>query len=219
MSNPRESRGRGHLVQDLAKKGIRSRRVLDSIGQTPRERFVEEALAGKAYNDVSLPIGEAQTISQPWIVARMTELLEPDGSGGDVLEIGTGSGYQAAILSHLFSRVFTVERIAALSQRARRTLRELSIENVHFKIFDGTYGWGEFAPYRGILVTAASPSVPEPLLSQLADGGHLVVPVADPASSRQQILTRVTREGDRFIEEVHGGCRFVPLIGRYGYDK
>lgn len=219
MPNPRENRRRTHLVQDLEQKGIRDRRVLEAIGNTPRDCFVEEALAGKAYNDVSLPIGEGQTISQPWIVARMTELLEPTVPRRDVLEIGTGSGYQAAVLSHLFARVFTVERIAALSQRARRTLRELKIENVHFKIFDGTYGWGEFGPYHGILVTAAAPTVPEPLLTQLKDGGHLVIPVADPAASDRQILTRVTRNGDRFVTEHHGGCRFVPLLGRYGYER
>lgn len=214
--NAREPTRPSQLVADLAAKGIRDRAVLDAIARTPRERFVEEALAARAYSDVSLPIGEAQTISQPWIVARMTELIEPTGAG-DVLEIGTGSGYQAAILARLYARVFTVERIAKLSQRARRTLRELGVENVHFKIFDGTYGWGEFAPYAAILVTAAAPSVPTPLLAQLADGGRLVVPVEERGAGDRQVLTRVTRRGDRFEEDRHGGCRFVPLIGRHGY--
>ena len=136
---------RERMVRQLAERGIRDRRVLEAMLQVPREAFVEEALRGKAYTDASLPIGETQTISQPWIVARMSELCESEGRGR-VLEIGSGSGYQAAVLSHLFELVYSVERLAPFSLRARQTLRGLGIQNVHFKIFDGGYGWSEFAP-------------------------------------------------------------------------
>lgn len=211
---------RDRLARKLSERGIGDARVLDALRAVPREAFVEEALRGKAYDDVSLPIGEQQTLSQPWIVARMTELLEPNGTGR-ALEIGTGSGYQAAVLSCLFETVYTVERIPELSRRALRTVRGLSIENVHFKIFDGTYGWGEFAPYRGILVTAAAPAVPAPLLEQLAEGGRLVIPIGptEPTGREaEQTLVRVTRlAGGQTVQEEHGSCRFVPLVGRYGW--
>ena len=154
---------RARMVRDLATRGIADRRVLDALAEIPREPFVEEALRSKAYGDVALPIGEKQTISQPFVVARMCELTEPDGTGR-VLEIGSGSGYHAAVLSRLFEQVYSVERIATFSKRARETVRALRIENVHFKIFDGSYGWSEFAPYRAIVVTAAAPEVPAPLL-------------------------------------------------------
>jgi protein-L-isoaspartate(D-aspartate) O-methyltransferase len=206
---------RERMVRELAARGIRDRRVLTAMSSVPRERFVEEALHGKAYSDVALPIGEKQTISQPWIVARMTELAEPDG-GGRVLEIGSGSGYHAAVLSKLFELVYSVERLAGFSRRAQRALRALGIHNVHFKIFDGSYGWSEFAPYRAILVTAAVPEVPQPLIEQLEEGGRLVVPLIDPARPDEQVLTRVVKQGERLTTEQHGACRFVPLVGKYG---
>jgi protein-L-isoaspartate(D-aspartate) O-methyltransferase len=179
---------------------------------------VDEALRLKAYADVALPIGEKQTISQPWIVARMTELLDPDGTGR-VLEIGSGSGYQAAVLSRLHEQVYSVERMPELSRRALRTIRSLGIENVHFKIFDGTYGWGEFAPYRGIVVTAGAPSIPRPLIEQLADGGRMVVPIGDPevGPDGDQMLVRVIKRRGRILRENHGPCRFVPLVGKFGW--
>lgn len=212
---------RERLIRTLRERGIRDERVLAAIGAIRREAFVQEALRGKAYADSSLPIGEKQTISQPTIVARMTELLEPDGTGR-VLEIGSGSGYQAAVLAPLFEQVYSIERIESLSRKARQTVRELGIENVHFKIFDGTYGWGEFAPYRGIVVTAAAPEVPTPLLDQLADPGYLVIPLASgPGSTTQQdqVLTRVTKKDGAITREEHGLCRFVPLLGKYGWPK
>ena len=213
---------RQRLVRDLEARGITCRPVLDAIGEIPRERFVEDALGAKAYGDSALPIGEHQTISQPWIVARMCELLLPDGRGR-VLEIGTGSGYHAAVLSKLFEQVYTVERLPSLSRRARETVRALAIENVHFKIFDGTYGWSEFAPYRAIVVTAAAPDLPQPLLDQLDDGGLLVLPVAaqrppDGGEGDGQTLVRVVRQGARFEREDHGPCRFVPLLGKFGWS-
>jgi len=209
---------RERLARKLAERGIADPAVLDAVRRTPRERFVEEALRGKAYADAALPIGDKQTISQPWIVARMTELLEPDGTGR-VLEIGSGSGYQAAILAPLFEQVYSVERIPALSRRALRAIRALGIENVHFKIFDGTYGWGEFAPYRGIIVTAAAPDVPQPLFDQLAQGGRLVLPIAVGGGSTEadQVLVRVRKRAGRAVREEHGPCRFVPLLGKFGW--
>jgi protein-L-isoaspartate(D-aspartate) O-methyltransferase len=209
------------MADDLRRRGIRHARVLETIEAMPRERFVDEALRDQAYADCSLPIGEKQTISQPWTVARMSEALEPDGSGR-VLEIGTGSGYHAAVLSRLFEQVYSVERIPSLSRRALVVVRELGIENVHFKIFDGTYGWGEFAPYRGIVVTAAAPDVPPPLLEQLEEGGRLVLPLlleGESAGSPDQALTRIVRRGDGFERLTLESCRFVPLVGRYGFRE
>jgi protein-L-isoaspartate(D-aspartate) O-methyltransferase len=206
---------RARLVSLLEKRGIKQRRVLGAIGKIPRERFVEEALDGKAYEDGSLPIGDKQTISQPWIVARMTELLETDGNG-KVLEIGTGSGYQAAILSQLFELVYSVERIPKLSRRARNVLRDLALENVHFKIFDGSYGWSEFAPYRAIMVTAAVPDLPLPLVEQLEEGGRIILPIDTAGGSDTQTLVCYTKSKGQLIRNEHGACRFVPLIGKYG---
>lgn len=198
-------------------RGLAHPRVLAAMRSIPRERFVEEALRGKAYSDRPLPIGESQTISQPWIVARMSELAEPDPQG-KVLEIGTGSGYQAAVLSCLFEQVYSVERIPELSHRALRVLRELAIENVHLKIFDGSFGWSEFAPYAAVLVTAAAPELPETLLDQLQEGGRMVLPLAAAGAQQPQRLVRVIKRAGQLIQEEHGECRFVPLLGRYGWN-
>jgi protein-L-isoaspartate(D-aspartate) O-methyltransferase len=211
---------RARMVRDLTAKGIVDRRVLDAMSEIPRDAFVEEALRTKAYGDAALPIGEGQTISQPYIVARMCELTEPDGSGR-VLEIGSGSGYHAAVLSRLFEQVYSVERIAAFSKRALSCVRDLGIENVHFKIFDGSYGWSEFAPYRAIVVTAAAPHVPAPLLEQLEEGGRLVLPIGAnggaAGEAADQTLVRVVKEAGGVRREEHGSCRFVPLLGKFGW--
>jgi protein-L-isoaspartate(D-aspartate) O-methyltransferase len=206
------------MVKQLAEQGIRNQDVLRAMGSIPRERFVEEALRGRAYSDAALPIGEGQTISQPWIVARMSELASPNGKG-KVLEIGSGSGYQAAVLSKLFELVYSVERIANFSDRARQTIRSLDIENVHFKIFDGSYGWSEFAPYRAIVVTAAVPEVPAPLIEQLEEGGKLVLPLANGEGSDEQTLVRAIKRRGGLLTEKHGPCRFVPLVGKYGLKE
>ncbi len=199
----------------IAGRGVEDPRVLEAMRTIPRHRFVEEALADKAYGDHALPIGKGQTISQPIIVARMAELLKL-GPSDAVLEIGTGSGYQCAVLSCLAQRVYTVERIPELSQTARRTVRSLAIENVHFKVFDGTYGWSEFGPYDAILVTAAAPSVPRPLLDQLRKGGRLVLPVGETGRQALRLLRK--QSASRFTEEDHGRVAFVPLVGRYGFE-
>jgi protein-L-isoaspartate(D-aspartate) O-methyltransferase len=208
------------MVRDLEARGIADVRVLDALNTIPREPFVQEALRSKAYDDAALPIGEKQTISQPYIVARMCELTAPDGTGR-VLEIGSGSGYHAAVLSRLFEQVYSVERIASFSKRARETVRTLGIENVHFKIFDGSYGWSEFAPYRAIVVTASAPDVPAPLLEQLEDGGRLVLPIGSSGKggddAAAQSLVRVVKDPAGLRREDHGPCRFVPLLGKFGW--
>jgi protein-L-isoaspartate(D-aspartate) O-methyltransferase len=222
MTRPvRDPIRRKRLVAELAERGISDRRVLDGIGDIPRSVFVDEALHGAAYNDTSLPIGGKQTISQPGIVARMNELLEPDGTGR-VLEIGTGSGYHAAVLSRMFEQVYTVERILAFSRKAQSRIRELGIENVHFKVFDGSYGWSEFAPYRAIVVTAAAPDVPSPLVEQLEVGGRLVLPVVKGGGrpdDDEQVLVRIVRTEDGIAREEFGRCKFVPLLGKYGRKR
>lgn len=214
---------RERMVRELRSRGIQDPAVLRALLAVPRDEFVEEALRGKAYSDTPLPIGENQTISQPWVVARMTELLEPDGTGR-VLEIGSGSGYQAAVLSRLFEQVYSVERIPDLSRKALRTIRRLGIENVHFKIFDGSYGWSEFAPYRAVIVTASAPQVPPALLDQLENDGSLVIPLSgDPVfqenGAEDQLLVRIRKRGGETVREEHGNCRFVPLVGKYGWEQ
>jgi len=196
------------LVQRLKESGIESDRVLEVMGQVPRHIFLDEALSHRAYEDTSLPIGYGQTLSQPYIVARMTELLlrhEP----ARVLELGTGSGYQTAVLSQLFDNIYSVERIKPLQDRARDRLRQLNIRNVMLKHADGGMGWPERGPFDGIIVTAAPMEVPTELLEQLADGGVLVAPVGE----EHQVLVEVIRNGDRFERRDLEPVRFVPLLG------
>lgn len=208
------SRGRQlRLAENLAAAGVRDERVLDAFRRVPRHEFVEEALATKAYDNCALPLGEKQTISQPIIVAHMLALLMPSPDDR-VLEIGTGSGYQTALLSHLVAQVYSMERIASLARTASARLRAAERINVHIKNFDGTYGWRDRAPFQGIVVTAAAPEVPRTLLEQLDDGGRLIIPVG---GRHQQVLTRVTRQGKGFQVDEHGACVFVPLIGKFGW--
>jgi len=196
--------------------GIRDPRVLDALGETPRHLFVPEALQGRAYGDHALPIAANQTISQPYIVARMTELIEADRDTR-VLEIGAGSGYQTAVLSRVAGQVYAIERIAELAREAQARIRQLGIYNATVKCFDGTLGWSAHAPYDAVLVAAGGPDVPEPLLAQLKVGGRLVMPVG--ASRDSQKLVRVVRTEEGFRHEEHGPCAFVPLIGRYGWTQ
>ncbi len=201
-------RTRMRLVQRLRDSGISSDRVLDVIAEVPRHIFLDEALAHRAYEDTALPIGYGQTLSQPYIVARMTELLlahEPSR----VLELGTGSGYQTAILSRLFDEVYSVERIRPLQDRARERLRTLGVRNVMLKHADGGMGWPEKGPFDGIIVTAAPTSVPTELLEQLGDGGVLIAPVGEEV----QHLVEIVRKGDKFEHRELEPVRFVPLLG------
>ncbi len=200
---------RDRLVKTLQKEGIRDDRVLKAITQVPRHKFVDEALSSRAYENTALPIGQAQTISQPWIVARMTEALLNGGKPQKVLEVGTGSGYQAAILSHLVPTVFTVERIDELLKLARRRFHALRLNNVYVRYADGHLGWPSQAPFDGIMVTAVAQSVPEELLDQLGVGGTLVIPVE---RNGQQRLIAVRRTEDDFEETDLGGVVFVPLL-------
>ena len=197
----------------LVPRGIKDPRVLKVMGKVPRDRFIEEALSGEAYNDHPLPIGRKQTISQPYIVALMTEALELTGEE-KVLEIGTGSGYQTAILADLSRKVYTVERIRDLMVKARNILADLGYNNVMFKAFDGTLGWQEYEPYDAIMVTAGAPKIPQPLLDQLADGGRLIIPVGNRFS---QELIKVTKKKGNVIQKDFGGCRFVDLVGIHGW--
>ncbi len=202
-------RTRDRLIERLREKGIRNEQVLEVIRRTPRHLFVDEALSSRAYEDTALPIGFNQTISQPYIVARMTELLlgtHPQ----KVLEIGTGSAYQAAVLAQLVPKVYTVERILALVPLARQRLRELNLRNVSLKHSDGTWGWPQQAPFDAILVTAAPAEIPAALLEQLVDGGRLVIPVG---AGTVQTLAVITRRGDQFERENVESVTFVPLVG------
>ncbi len=204
------------VEEQIIARGIRDRRVIEAMLTIPRHLFVDEALQEQAYGDYPLPIGEGQTISQPYMVALMTEALELKGDE-KVLEIGTGSGYQTAILAHLAERVFSIERISSLASRARRVLDELGIFNVVIRVGDGTMGWPEEAPFDGIVVSAASPDLPEPLIDQLAPGGRLVIPVGSPFS--QELLKVTKKEDGSLIKQGLGGCRFVKLIGEYAWKE
>ena len=201
--------------EQLAARGIKDPRVLSAMGRVPRHLFVEEALRDRAYGDHSLPIGERQTISQPYMVALMTESLALKGTER-VLEIGTGSGYQTAVLAELAARVFSIERIAGLAEKARRILASLGYRNVAVKIFDGTYGWKDQSPFDVIVVTAGSPEVPAPLTEQLKEGGRMIIPVGDRTT---QVLKRIVKTPSGIETASITGCVFVPLIGGHGWVK
>jgi protein-L-isoaspartate(D-aspartate) O-methyltransferase len=203
------------VEEQLISRGVKDPRVIAAMQKIPRHLFVEEALQNQAYTDHPLPIGEKQTISQPYIVALMTEALELKGTE-KVLEIGAGSGYQTAILAELAQKVFSIERIRSLAIKARKLLFELGYFNVEIKIFDGTYGWVEEGPFDAIIVTAGGPEIPKPLLDQLAVGGRLVIPVGD---AYVQDLIRLRKKEDGIHKEDLGGCRFVKLIGKYGWEN
>ncbi len=201
------------VKKQLMPRGIKDPHVLAVMGRIPREMFVPPGMRPLAYQDRPLPINDEQTISQPYIVAEMTQALALEGSE-KVLEIGTGSGYQAAVLAALCGTLFTMERIDTLLLKAREVLEKMGYENIRYKVDDGTRGWSEHAPYDAVMVTAAAPGLPEPLLEQLAEGGRMVVPVGNPVS---QELIKITKRGGRHIEESLGGVRFVPLVGDHGW--
>lgn len=202
------------MVQEqIVGRGITDPRLLAALRRVPRHLFVDPGIVNRAYDDSALPIGEKQTLSQPYMAARMTEALGLTGNE-KVLEVGTGSGYQTALLAELCFNVFSVEKIRALSRRAREILDQLEYHNVALHVGDGTIGWSEHAPYDGIIVTAGAPSAPKPLLDQLAEGGRLVIPVGDEQS---QALVRMTRCGSGFTTENLGECKFVKLYGKYGW--
>lgn len=194
--------------------GIRDEKVLEAIVAVPRHFFVPEALQGRAYGDHALPIDFNQTISQPYIVARMTELLELNKQSR-VLEIGAGSGYQTAVLARLASQVYAIERLGELARQAHSRLRELGIYNTTVKAFDGTLGWKSHSPYDGILVAAGGPTIPEPLVAQLRVGGRLVIPIGETRGGQRLVRVIKTETGHK--TEEHGSCQFVPLIGQHGW--
>ncbi len=203
------------VEEQIFSREIKDAKLIAAMKKIPRHLFVEEALQNQAYSDHPLPIGEKQTISQPYMVALMTEALLLTGKE-KVLEIGTGSGYQTAILAELSEKVFSIERIRPLALRARKLLYELGYFNVEIKIFDGTLGWMEESPFDAIMVTAGSPDIPQTLVDQLAIGGRLVIPVGD---AFVQDLIRVIKTEEGIKKEDLGGCRFVKLIGKYGWEK
>jgi protein-L-isoaspartate(D-aspartate) O-methyltransferase len=204
------------VEQQISGRGITDAGVVDAMLTVPRHLFVEKGLEDQAYSDFPLPIGHKQTISQPFIVAYMTEALQLEG-GERVLEIGTGSGYQAAVLAKLVRHVYTVERISDLARAARKALDTIGAYNVHIKVDDGTCGWSEQAPFDAIITTAGAPEIPDALKQQLEVGGRLVIPVGDQG---KQVLKRVKRLSDNeFSEESLLDCRFVPLIGKFGWSN
>jgi protein-L-isoaspartate(D-aspartate) O-methyltransferase len=213
-AHDRTAAARDRMVEEVAGRGVKDARVLTAMRKVPRHRFVDEALRDRAYGDYPLPIGEGQTISQPFIVGRMTELLRLSGLE-KVLEIGTGSGYQAAVLGECAARVCTVERLPRLAARARQTLEELRYTNVWGRTANGTFGWPDEAPFDRILVAAGGPSVPPPLFEQLAEGGLMVMPVGGPDAQRLQLIEKV--RGEMRVTE-DSGCVFVPLIGKYAWQ-
>jgi protein-L-isoaspartate(D-aspartate) O-methyltransferase len=198
----------------LRDKGIRDLSVLRAIEMTPRHNFVPTGLRHRAYEDAPLPIGNGQTISQPWVHARYLELLELTGKER-VLEIGTGSGYQTVLLAHLVAQVFSIERIAALYNMAREAIQRAGVRNVNLLLGDGTVGWREYAPYDAILVGAGAPSIPQPLLDQLAEGGRLLIPVGD---REEQRLIVAQRKNSQIEQRDIAPMRFVPLLGSHGWS-
>lgn len=209
-----ETLRRRMVETQLEPRGITDRRVLAAMGEVPRHLFVAPGMEASAYGDHALPIGDGQTISQPYMVALMTQRLELAGTE-KVLEIGTGSGYQTAVLAKLAERVFSIERVEPLARRARKILEELGLDNVIVRVGDGTIGWKEFEPYDRIIVTAGAPVVPESLLDQLADPGLMVIPVG---SRGFQDLVVVRKRDGEVRKESAGGCVFVPLLGREGWE-
>jgi protein-L-isoaspartate(D-aspartate) O-methyltransferase len=207
--------GRRRLVEALQERGIRDLAVLHAFDQTPRHLFVPTGMRHRAYEDSALPIGNGQTISQPSTHAKYLELLSLTGKER-VLEIGTGSGYQTVLLSHLASQVFSIERVGTLVTQARHAIRAAGASNVSLLSGDGTLGWREYAPYDAILVTAGSPDVPTPLAEQLSDGGRLLIPIGE---REEQILTLFTKRGEEMERRDIGAARFVPLIGKYGWPS
>ena len=205
---------RTRLVETLQSKGIRDLGVLRAVSLVPRHRFVPDSVRHRAYEDAALPIGGGQTISQPWVQARYIEVLGLTGRE-KVLEVGTGSGYQTALLAMLADRVFSVERVPELTREARKIMLELGIKNVTIMGGDGTLGWRPYAPYDAVLVAAASPEVPTPLLEQLAVGGRLVIPIGDREKQALHLVTR--RDADHYETTSLGDVRFVPLIGEHGF--
>lgn len=214
QSNDYEKQRQRMVDQQIKRRGIRDKNVLEAMSAVPRHRFVPSRVQASAYADSALPIGEGQTISQPYVVALMTEAAQIK-AGDKVLEIGTGSGYGAAVAGEIADEVYTIERHRELADEARQRLRELGYDNVHVIHADGSEGWPEEAPYDAIIVTAAAPELPEPLLDQLADGGRLVVPVGTRMS---QTLTRATRRDDEIQRETLTEVRFVPLVGEHGWE-
>ncbi|NRA23267.1 MAG: protein-L-isoaspartate(D-aspartate) O-methyltransferase [Oleispira sp.] len=201
-------RTRNRLIQRLRDKGIENQQVLEVMASTPRHLFIDEALAHRAYEDTALPIGNGQTISQPYIVAKMTELLLAAGPLHNVLEVGTGSGYQTSILAPLVKKLYSVERIEPLLNKARQRIRQLKLNNVSFKLSDGHWGWSHSGPYDGIIAAAAPEDIPQGLLDQMADGGRMVLPVGGEIQS----LILVTRSGDSWQREVLEDVKFVPFL-------
>ena len=204
---------RAQLVEALRDKGIHDLRVLHAIATVPRHRFVPDAMRHRAYEDVPLPIGAGQTISQPYVHARSLELLRLSGSDR-VLEVGAGSGYQTALLAELASTVLAVERVPELAKAAREALEAVGVKNATVVVGDGTLGWRAYAPFDAIVVSAASPQVPAPLIEQLADGGRLVIPLGDQET---QVLTLVEKRGNEIRTSTATGVRFVPLLGEFGF--
>ncbi|NND91612.1 MAG: protein-L-isoaspartate(D-aspartate) O-methyltransferase [Granulosicoccus sp.] len=203
-------RTRTRMIRRLIDRGIQNEQLLQVMATVPRHLFVDEAISTRAYEDVALPIGEGQTISQPYAVARMTEILLQEGPVERVLEVGTGSGYQAAVLSQLAGTVFTVERIRTLLDRARQRFRALQYRNIHSRYSDGGWGWASHGPFDGIMVTAAPSTIPEPLLDQLATGGRMIVPVGEQTGV--QSLTIITRTRSGFTEHQESDVKFVPFL-------
>jgi protein-L-isoaspartate(D-aspartate) O-methyltransferase len=204
------------MVQEqIIARGISDSRVIAAIRKIPRHLFIDPGIVNRAYDDSALPIGEKQTLSQPYMSARMTEALKLTGSE-KVLEVGTGSAYQTALLAEICFNVFSVEKIRALSRKARLLLDQLGYQNIALHVGDGTIGWSEHAPYDAIIVTAGAPSAPKPLLDQLSIGGRMVIPVGE---EQGQTLIRVTRTRSSFKEEQLGECKFVKLLGKYGWRE
>jgi protein-L-isoaspartate(D-aspartate) O-methyltransferase len=215
MTNRYDLARKSMIETQLVPRGIHDPRVIQAMANIPRERFVDAHLRSHAYDDCPLPIKEDQTISQPYIVALMTQALELTGHE-KTLEIGTGSGYQTAILAELCESVYTIERIGPLLEKAKKTLNELGYINIYYKIFNGTLGWSEHASYDAIIVTAAAPRIPKPLVKQLKEKGRLVVPVGDRIS--QELIEVIKRDGAFFTKSL-GGVRFVSLVGEHGWSE